>query len=80
MTRSPVICAPPPPGCSVLKSAARIRDVESIEGKTRAATHRPPYVAQAVVSAPDARANVGTLYWMRDIVEKGARVVHVTAT
>ena len=47
--------------------------IESIEGKRGLPRHRPPYVAQVgVFGRPTLVNNVETLYWIRDIVEKGA--------
>jgi formate dehydrogenase beta subunit len=48
--------------------------IESIEGKRGLPRHRPPYVAQVgLFGRPTLEQNVETLYWVRDIVEKGAR-------
>ena len=47
--------------------------IESIEGKRGYPRHRPPYVAQVgLFGRPTLVQNVETLYWVRDIVEKGA--------
>jgi NADH:ubiquinone oxidoreductase subunit F (NADH-binding)/NADH:ubiquinone oxidoreductase subunit E len=47
--------------------------IESIEGKRGLPRHRPPYVAQVgLFGRPTLEQNVETLYWVRDIVEKGA--------
>ena len=47
--------------------------IESIEGKRGLPRHRPPYVAQVgVFGRPTLVQNVETLYWLRDILEKGA--------
>jgi len=47
--------------------------IESIEGKRGLPRHRPPYVAQVgLFGRPTLVQNVETLYWVRDIVEKGA--------
>jgi formate dehydrogenase len=47
--------------------------IESIEGKRGLPRHRPPYVAEAgVFGRPTLVNNVETLYWVRDILEKGA--------
>ncbi len=47
--------------------------IESIEGKRGLPRHRPPYVAEkGVFDRPTLVQNVETLYWIRDIVEKGA--------
>jgi formate dehydrogenase beta subunit len=46
--------------------------IESIEGKRGLPRHRPPYVAQiGLFGRPTLEQNVETLYWVRDIVEKG---------
>jgi formate dehydrogenase len=47
--------------------------IESIEGKRGLPRHRPPYVAQVgIFGRPTLVQNVETLYWVRDIIEKGA--------
>jgi formate dehydrogenase len=47
--------------------------IESIEGKRGLPRHRPPYVAQiGLFGRPTLEQNVETLYWIRDIIEKGA--------
>ncbi len=47
--------------------------IESIEGKRGLPRHRPPYVAQVgLFDRPTLVNNVETLYWVRDILEKGA--------
>jgi formate dehydrogenase len=47
--------------------------IESIEGKRGLPRHRPPYVAQVgLFGRPTLVQNIETLYWVRDIVEKGA--------
>ena len=47
--------------------------IESIEGKRGLPRHRPPYVAQVgLFGRPPLEQNVETLFWIRDIVEKGA--------
>ncbi len=47
--------------------------IESIEGKRGLPRHRPPYVAQkGLFDRPTLVNNVETLFWIRDIVEKGA--------
>ncbi len=47
--------------------------IESIEGKRGLPRHRPPYVAQfGLFGRPTLVQNVETLYWIRDVVEKGA--------
>ena len=46
--------------------------IESIEGKKGLPRHRPPYVAQVgLFGRPTLVNNVETLYWIRDIVERG---------
>ncbi len=47
--------------------------LESIEGKRGLPRNRPPYVAElGLFGRPTLVQNVETLYWVRDIVEKGA--------
>lgn len=47
--------------------------IESIEGKRGLPRNRPPYVAEVgLFGKPTLEHNVETLYWVRDIVEKGA--------
>src|SRR5438477_2146688 len=47
--------------------------IDSIEGKRGLPRHRPPYVAQVgLFGRPTLEQNVETLFWVRDIVEKGA--------
>jgi NADH:ubiquinone oxidoreductase subunit F (NADH-binding)/NADH:ubiquinone oxidoreductase subunit E len=47
--------------------------IESIEGKRGLPRHRPPYVAQVgLFDRPTLVNNVETLFWVRDIIEKGA--------
>ncbi len=46
--------------------------IESIEGKRGLPRHRPPYVAQVgLFGRPTLEQNVETLYWIRDLVERG---------
>ncbi len=46
--------------------------IESIEGKRGEPRMRPPYIAQAgLFGRPTLEHNFETLYWVRDIVEKG---------
>ncbi|MGC6529405.1 MAG: NAD(P)H-dependent oxidoreductase subunit E [Candidatus Puniceispirillaceae bacterium] len=46
--------------------------IESIEGKRGLPRHRPPYVAEVgLFGKPTLVNNIETLYWVRDIVEKG---------
>ena len=46
--------------------------IELIEGKRGLPRHRPPYVAQVgLFGRPTLEQNVETLFWIRDIVEKG---------
>ena len=48
--------------------------LESIEGKRGLPRHRPPYVAEVgLFGRPTLVQNVETLFWVRDIVEKGAQ-------
>jgi formate dehydrogenase len=48
--------------------------IESIEGKRGEPRMRPPYIAQVgLFGRPTLEHNFETLYWVRDIVEKGAR-------
>ena len=47
--------------------------IESIEGKRGLPRHRPPYVAEkGIFGRPTLVNNIETLWWVRDIVEKGA--------
>jgi formate dehydrogenase beta subunit len=47
--------------------------IESIEGKRGLPRHRPPYVAQVgLFGRPTLEQNVETLYWVREIAERGA--------
>jgi formate dehydrogenase len=47
--------------------------IESIEGKRGLPRHRPPYVAsKGLFGRPTLVNNVETLWWVRDILEKGA--------
>ncbi len=47
--------------------------IESIEGKRGLPRNRPPYIAEVgLFGRPTLENNVETLYWVRDIVEKGA--------
>ncbi|MGQ0578271.1 MAG: NADH-ubiquinone oxidoreductase-F iron-sulfur binding region domain-containing protein [Betaproteobacteria bacterium] len=47
--------------------------IESIEGKRGMPRLRPPYVAQVgLFGRPTLEHNMETLYWVRDILEKGA--------
>ena len=46
--------------------------IESIEGKRGLPRHRPPYVAQkGLFNQPTLVNNVETLFWIREIIEKG---------
>ena len=48
--------------------------IESIEGKRGLPRHRPPYIAEVgLFGRPTLNHNVETLWWIRDIVEKGAK-------
>lgn len=47
--------------------------IESIEGKRGLPRHRPPFIAQVgLFGRPTLNHNVETLFWIRDILEKGA--------
>jgi formate dehydrogenase len=47
--------------------------IESIEGKRGLPRHRPPYVAQVgLFGRPTLEQNVETMFWIRNIIEKGA--------
>jgi len=47
--------------------------IESIEGKRGMPRLRPPYVAQVgLFNRPTLEHNMETLYWVRDIIERGA--------
>src|SRR5580658_8410957 len=47
--------------------------IESIEGKRGLPRHRPPYIAEVgLFGRPTLNHNVETLWWIRDILEKGA--------
>ncbi|MGF1593344.1 MAG: NAD(P)H-dependent oxidoreductase subunit E [Kiloniellaceae bacterium] len=47
--------------------------LESIEGKRGLPRHRPPYIAEVgLFGKPTLNQNVETVFWIRDIVEKGA--------
>ncbi|HEY9539385.1 MAG TPA: NAD(P)H-dependent oxidoreductase subunit E [Kiloniellaceae bacterium] len=47
--------------------------LESIEGKRGLPRHRPPYIAEiGLFGRPTLNQNVETMFWVRDIVEKGA--------
>jgi NADH:ubiquinone oxidoreductase subunit F (NADH-binding)/NADH:ubiquinone oxidoreductase subunit E len=46
--------------------------IESIEGKRGLPRHRPPYLAQVgLFGRPTLEQNVETLFWLRDIIERG---------
>jgi formate dehydrogenase beta subunit len=48
--------------------------IESIEGKRGLPRHRPPYIAEVgLFGRPTLNHNVETLYWIPDILEKGAQ-------
>ncbi len=48
--------------------------IESIEGKRGLPRHRPPYVAEiGLFGYPTLTNNLETLFWVRDIIEKGAK-------
>ncbi|MGE0007222.1 MAG: NADH-ubiquinone oxidoreductase-F iron-sulfur binding region domain-containing protein [Parvibaculaceae bacterium] len=47
--------------------------LESIEGKRGLPRHRPPYIAEVgLFGRPTLNHNVETLWWIRDILERGA--------
>jgi len=47
--------------------------LESIEGKRGYPRHRPPFIAQVgLFGRPTLNHNIETLFWVREIVEKGA--------
>jgi len=47
--------------------------IESVEGKRGLPRHRPPYVAEVgIFDRPTLVQNVETMFWVRDIVQKGA--------
>ena len=47
--------------------------IESIEGKRGLPRHRPPYVAEkGLFGQPTLVNNIETLFWVRDILEKGS--------
>lgn len=46
--------------------------LESIEGKRGLPRHRPPYIAEVgLFGRPTLNHNIETLFWIRDIIEKG---------
>ena len=46
--------------------------LESIEGKRGLPRHRPPYIAtKGLFGRPTLNHNVETLFWLRDIIERG---------
>ena len=48
--------------------------IESIEGKRGVPRKRPPYIAEVgLFNRPTLEHNFETLYWVRDIIEKGAQ-------
>ncbi|MCY6380054.1 NAD(P)H-dependent oxidoreductase subunit E [Hoeflea prorocentri] len=48
--------------------------IESIEGKRGLPRHRPPYIAEVgLFGRPTLNHNVETLWWIRDIIENGAK-------
>ena len=48
--------------------------IESIEGKRGLPRHRPPYVAQkGLFNQPTLVNNIETLFWIREIIEKGGK-------
>ena len=77
-------CAPQPPcrgmptidlrrGAGAYICGEESAMIESIEGKRGMPRLRPPYVAQVgLFGRPTLEHNFETLYWVRDILEKGA--------
>src|SRR5271163_1375384 len=64
---------PPSPRCRRLYLCEESAMLESIEGKRGLPRQRPPFPAQVgLFGRPTLCNNVETLYWVRDIVEKGA--------
>src|SRR3954447_21296779 len=60
-------------GAGALISAEASPRIESNEGNRGRPPPRPPYVAQVgLFGRPTLEQNVETLYWVRDIIEKGA--------
>ena len=50
--------------------------IESIEGKRGLPRNRPPYIAEVgIFGRPTLNQNVETLWWIRDILREGPRVV-----
>jgi hypothetical protein len=48
--------------------------IESIDGKRGLPRHRPPYIAEiGLFGRPTLNHNVETLWWLRDIIERGAQ-------
>ena len=48
--------------------------IESIEGKRGLPRHRPPYVAEVgLFGFPTLTNNLETLFWIRDIIERGSK-------
>ncbi|ODS02376.1 hypothetical protein AUC71_15755 [Methyloceanibacter marginalis] len=48
--------------------------IESIEGKRGYPRNRPPYIAEVgLFGRPTLNHNVETLYWIPEILEKGAK-------
>jgi len=48
--------------------------LESIEGKRGLPRHKPPYIAEVgLFGLPTLNHNVETLWWLRDIIERGAQ-------
>jgi NADH:ubiquinone oxidoreductase subunit F (NADH-binding)/NADH:ubiquinone oxidoreductase subunit E len=70
-----------PPGYLILRRGAgayicgeESAMLESIEGKRGLPRHRPPYAAEVgLFGRPTLINNVETLYWIRDIVERGPK-------
>ncbi len=68
-----------PPGLIVLRRGAgayicgeESAMIESLEGKRGLPRHRPPFIAErGLFGRPTLNHNVETLFWLRDIVERG---------
>jgi formate dehydrogenase beta subunit len=71
------LCAPPihlRRGAGAYICGEESAMIESIEGKRGMPRLRPPYVAQVgLFDRPTLEHNMETLYWVRDILEKGAQ-------
>ena len=48
--------------------------IESIEGKRGLPRHKPPFISKVgLFGQPTLNHNIETVYWVRDILENGAR-------